>query len=784
MFSPRPRRLRRKPKSRRVLKDITSVAEYERVYVSRQRTLMQKAFELEEATGALITVTVRSSSSGDVAYFASNDELIQKLKNGDLIKNDSHRFTQQYFCSASTFNMSGLQSLLQRTQDLAATSNTINSNNNQPSPVSNQNSERQNTRTLLNTLLNTSHQTGTPFSPPTPRRVTQPIPSVAVVDPVPKLNQESPKSSGNQQKVMNSTPKVNNAGSASKKGKSGNNKPSAAKVKRVSKTPPTKPVKGPPTKRPKQSPNQESKTASRPRPTFLSPKSATNQNSNLTRNGPSSSGVIRKTPELSLDINVEIEAAKQPLANHQRVAKPASSSSSESDDSESSDSSSSEDGDENETQSSDSSDTGTSESNSSSGTESVLETPASELKPFVVNPSPSILPTPSLFAKVEKSPPRNFASTNVDSNNNPYDFVDALASKRKNKHAQLVHHSDKTKQPCVPPKDKPDRSDTTQHKSPVAIAKQETPPDTDLQHQVFNRSTKGNQRRSKSAQPPSVDLNQSPMRNLTLQRKSTTCRTPPHPKHSAVHYYNARRKNKLEMLKQLSEAPKSLKPLGLVNRNPASERNVSPPEVHQKKRSEDKIPRLSLSKEWRYFNSTFSNNTTVLNNRPLKTPLLETPTIPPMPDENARTRKRSYSAPADKLREPQQRGLPIKRERQTTDESSSSKTRKLDSQRLLLRCRTFIERTVSTVDFLKGDKYYPLKKIIENDRFHHIKLDIVEHLGPRGDIIRFMAESLKTSKFLDHFEHTHVRRYQPRPPVHKRRQNNTRPSVQQVSCMT
>lgn len=49
---------RQRVKSRRVLRDLTSIAEYERVYTSRQRTLMQKAFELEEATGAEVIIVV------------------------------------------------------------------------------------------------------------------------------------------------------------------------------------------------------------------------------------------------------------------------------------------------------------------------------------------------------------------------------------------------------------------------------------------------------------------------------------------------------------------------------------------------------------------------------------------------------------------------------------------------------------------------------------------------------------------------------------------------------
>ncbi|XP_002126828.2 uncharacterized protein LOC100175106 [Ciona intestinalis] len=84
---------RKKKKKSRMLKDIRSISDWERVFSSRKRTLMSKALELEHATGAIVTVTVRVSNN--VYYYASSQVVKDILTKTPLLKGNSFHVTKK-----------------------------------------------------------------------------------------------------------------------------------------------------------------------------------------------------------------------------------------------------------------------------------------------------------------------------------------------------------------------------------------------------------------------------------------------------------------------------------------------------------------------------------------------------------------------------------------------------------------------------------------------------------------------------------------------------------------
>nr|XP_039265149.1 dentin sialophosphoprotein-like isoform X2 [Styela clava] len=81
-----------KKKARFEVIPISNKAKWERVFVSRKRTLMQKCFEIEKAIGCSVTLTIRTKQ-GEIWYYASHDKLRQFLSNGKLIDAKSIRVT-------------------------------------------------------------------------------------------------------------------------------------------------------------------------------------------------------------------------------------------------------------------------------------------------------------------------------------------------------------------------------------------------------------------------------------------------------------------------------------------------------------------------------------------------------------------------------------------------------------------------------------------------------------------------------------------------------------------
>uniref|UniRef100_H2Z5N3 MADS-box domain-containing protein n=1 Tax=Ciona savignyi TaxID=51511 RepID=H2Z5N3_CIOSA len=113
----------------RKLEDLVSVSQWERVFSMRKRTLMTKALDLEDATGAIVTVTVRVNE--DVYYYASSDITQNMLEKSNLLGVNNYHVTKQSLrpggFSSSNFPsqyLSGDQQLFQTPEKTKVVENT------------------------------------------------------------------------------------------------------------------------------------------------------------------------------------------------------------------------------------------------------------------------------------------------------------------------------------------------------------------------------------------------------------------------------------------------------------------------------------------------------------------------------------------------------------------------------------------------------------------------------------------------------------------------------------